>query len=292
MPWPSIARRTRAKLAVIADENRRAALAGTPCRYRLSRIRGRRGPRRGRDCRRRHGHRCDRRLRRPSAGDGGGRGGETVALANKEALVTAGALMTDAAKASGATLLPIDSEHNAIFQCLAGGRREDVSRIILTASGGPFSEATAERDRRGNPGPGGRPSQLVDGRENLRRFGDLDEQGPGADRGSLPLRASVRAARRRDPPAIGHSFDGRIRRRLGACATRQPGHADSDRLMRWPGPSACRHPAQRLDLASIARLDFEAPDLATLSCACGLPAKRSRRAVRRRPFSMPRTKSP
>ena len=64
--------------------------------------------------------------------------GRTVALANKEALVTAGSLMTDAARRSGATILPVDSEHNAIFQSLAGSRLEDVARIILTASGGPF----------------------------------------------------------------------------------------------------------------------------------------------------------
>src|SRR5207247_4919207 len=70
--------------------------------------------------------------------------GKTVALANKEALVTAGALMTDAAAARGATLLPVDSEHNAIFQCLAGNRADDISKIILTASGGPFRTASAE----------------------------------------------------------------------------------------------------------------------------------------------------
>src|SRR6266480_2680310 len=52
--------------------------------------------------------------------------------------------MTDAATANGATLLPVDSEHNAIFQCLAGSRTEDVSKIILTASGGPFRTASAE----------------------------------------------------------------------------------------------------------------------------------------------------
>ncbi|MEO1045334.1 MAG: 1-deoxy-D-xylulose-5-phosphate reductoisomerase [Pseudomonadota bacterium] len=64
--------------------------------------------------------------------------GNCVALANKEALVSAGALMTDVARASGASLLPVDSEHNAIFQCLAGGKIEDVRTITLTASGGPF----------------------------------------------------------------------------------------------------------------------------------------------------------
>ncbi|HEX8840295.1 MAG TPA: 1-deoxy-D-xylulose-5-phosphate reductoisomerase, partial [Sphingomicrobium sp.] len=77
--------------------------------------------------------------------------GRTVALANKEALVTAGALMTNAAAASGTTLLPVDSEHNAIFQCLAGSRPQDVSRIILTASGGPFRTASPETIRSATP---------------------------------------------------------------------------------------------------------------------------------------------
>ena len=77
--------------------------------------------------------------------------GKTVALANKEALVTAGDLMTEAAKTSGATLLPVDSEHNAIFQSLAGSRIDQVSRIILTASGGPFRTASAETMRNATP---------------------------------------------------------------------------------------------------------------------------------------------
>jgi 1-deoxy-D-xylulose-5-phosphate reductoisomerase len=69
--------------------------------------------------------------------------GHTIALANKEALVSAGAVMTAAVARHGATLLPVDSEHNAIFQCLAGNRVEDVRKITLTASGGPFRTWTA-----------------------------------------------------------------------------------------------------------------------------------------------------
>jgi 1-deoxy-D-xylulose-5-phosphate reductoisomerase len=64
--------------------------------------------------------------------------GKTVALANKEPLVMAGRLMTTAARERQVTLLPVDSEHSAIFQCLEGHNREDVHRILLTASGGPF----------------------------------------------------------------------------------------------------------------------------------------------------------
>src|SRR5207245_6612229 len=61
-----------------------------------------------------------------------------IALANKETLVMAGELMTRAAQKSGAELLPVDSEHNALHQCLRGEKRSEVRRIILTASGGPF----------------------------------------------------------------------------------------------------------------------------------------------------------
>jgi 1-deoxy-D-xylulose-5-phosphate reductoisomerase len=64
--------------------------------------------------------------------------GKDVALANKESLVTAGSLVTSLAREKGAALIPIDSEHSAIFQCLEGHRRKDVKRVILTASGGPF----------------------------------------------------------------------------------------------------------------------------------------------------------
>jgi 1-deoxy-D-xylulose-5-phosphate reductoisomerase len=68
--------------------------------------------------------------------------GATVALANKECLVCAGTLFMRRAAEIGTTVLPVDSEHNAIFQALSAGRRDEVSRIILTASGGPFRTAT------------------------------------------------------------------------------------------------------------------------------------------------------
>src|SRR5215468_1361444 len=66
------------------------------------------------------------------------RAGRNVALANKEVLVMAGALVLREVRARGVALLPVDSEHSAIFQALAGQRREDVARLVLTASGGPF----------------------------------------------------------------------------------------------------------------------------------------------------------
>ena len=66
------------------------------------------------------------------------RAGKEVALANKEALVMAGEIFVNAAKQKGVRLLPVDSEHSAIFQCLQGNRRDEVDKLILTASGGPF----------------------------------------------------------------------------------------------------------------------------------------------------------
>jgi 1-deoxy-D-xylulose-5-phosphate reductoisomerase len=70
--------------------------------------------------------------------------GVRVALANKETLVVAGELMTAKARETGAEILPVDSEHNALHQCLRGERREEVRRLVLTASGGPFRETPIE----------------------------------------------------------------------------------------------------------------------------------------------------
>jgi 1-deoxy-D-xylulose-5-phosphate reductoisomerase len=77
--------------------------------------------------------------------------GKTVALANKEALVSAGELMMAAVRRSGAVLLPVDSEHNAIFQCLSGGKIDQVRKITLTASGGPFRSFSLEEMRAVTP---------------------------------------------------------------------------------------------------------------------------------------------
>ncbi|MFP6854231.1 MAG: 1-deoxy-D-xylulose-5-phosphate reductoisomerase, partial [Opitutales bacterium] len=79
------------------------------------------------------------------------RSGKDVALANKEALVAGGKFVMEAAQASGARILPTDSEHNAVFQCLGGGSTEQVEKIILTASGGPFREWSLERTAKVTP---------------------------------------------------------------------------------------------------------------------------------------------
>ena len=70
--------------------------------------------------------------------------GKSIALANKESLVMAGELVMSTARDTGASIIPIDSEHSAIFQCLAGHRREDLKEIVLTASGGPFLDKSLE----------------------------------------------------------------------------------------------------------------------------------------------------
>jgi 1-deoxy-D-xylulose-5-phosphate reductoisomerase len=77
--------------------------------------------------------------------------GKTIAIANKEILVMAGALVTEAARRKGVAILPIDSEHNAVHQCLHGRQRSEIRRLILTASGGPFRLFTSEELERVNP---------------------------------------------------------------------------------------------------------------------------------------------
>jgi 1-deoxy-D-xylulose-5-phosphate reductoisomerase len=186
--------------------------------------------------------------------------GKTVALANKEALVTAGSLMTDAAARSSATIIPVDSEHNAIFQCLAGSRAEDVSRIILTASGGPFRTASSEAISAATPAQavahpnwsmGAKIS--VDSATLMNKGLELIEAhylfGLGSNRIDVLIH----------PQSVIHSMvefvDGSVLAQLGAPDMRIP----IAYALAWPERIAT--PAERLDLAAIARLDFEMPDL-------------------------------
>jgi len=185
--------------------------------------------------------------------------GGTVALANKESLVSAGALMMDAARASGATLLPVDSEHNAIFQCLAGSRMEDVARIILTASGGPF-RTLAYDDMRGltpaqavahpNWSMGAKIS--VDSATMMNKGLEFIEASHLFPIGLEKIEILVH------PQSVIHSMveyrDRSTLAQLGSPDMRIPiAHA-----LAWPERIAT--PCQPLDLARIGRLDFEAPD--------------------------------
>lgn len=254
------ARRTRARLAVIADEARldelEARLAGTDCRAAA-------GPEA---------------LNEAAAGQAewvmaaivGCAGlvpvmaaieaGRTIALANKEALVSAGALMTEAATRSGAVLLPVDSEHNAIFQCLAGSRAQDVSKLILTGSGGPFRTWPSEAIAAATPAQaiahpiwsmGAKIS--VDSATLMNKGLELIEArflfGLPAERIEVLIH----------PQSVIHSMveyiDGSVLAQLGSPDMRVPiAHA-----LAWPERMAS--PAERLDLGTIRKLEFEAPDL-------------------------------
>ena len=115
--------------------------------------------------------------------------GITLALANKESLVVGGELVTALAEATETRILPVDSEHSAIFQLLEGEAPGTVDRLVLTASGGPFRGRTDLSGRRRRRGA--RPPDLGDGRADHDRLGDPVQQGPGADRGPSPLRGAV-----------------------------------------------------------------------------------------------------
>jgi 1-deoxy-D-xylulose-5-phosphate reductoisomerase len=186
--------------------------------------------------------------------------GKTVALANKEALVTAGALMTDAAASSGATILPVDSEHNAIFQCLAGNRGDDVSRIILTASGGPFRVASAEIIGAATPAQAvAHPNWSMGAKISVDSATMMNKGLELIEAHYLFKLPSHRIDILVHPQSVVHSMvefvDGSVLAQLGTADMRIP----IAYALAWPERIAT--PAQRLDLATIARLDFEAPDL-------------------------------
>jgi 1-deoxy-D-xylulose-5-phosphate reductoisomerase len=185
--------------------------------------------------------------------------GATVALANKECLVCAGALFMRTAAATGASVLPVDSEHNAIFQALSAGRREDVSRVVLTASGGPFRTWTLETMRAAtveqalkHPNWSMGPKNTIDSATMMNKSLELIEAHHLF--AIEPARLGVLV----HPQSIIHGLveyrDGSVVAQLGAPDMRIP----IAHCLAWP--KRIDGPAARLDLAGIATLTFEEPD--------------------------------
>jgi 1-deoxy-D-xylulose-5-phosphate reductoisomerase len=191
--------------------------------------------------------------------------GKRVALANKETLVMAGELMTRAAEASGAQLLPVDSEHNALHQCLRGEQRGEVRRIVLTASGGPFrtkSKAEMElatvSDALRHPTWNMGAKITIDSATLMNKGLEVIEArwlfGFGADQIGILVH----------PESVVHSMielvDGSVIAQMGVTDMR---HAIQYALT-YPERHACDLPP--LDLTALASLHFEAPDLDRFPC--------------------------
>jgi 1-deoxy-D-xylulose-5-phosphate reductoisomerase len=196
--------------------------------------------------------------------------GKRVLLANKEALVLAGTLLLDAARASGAEILPIDSEHNAVFQCLPSGREpgaapRGVKRVLLTASGGPFLKTRREDLASVTPEqavahPNWRmgPKISVDSATLMNKGLEIIE---ACHLFAVP---PERVGVVIHPQSIVHSLveyeDGSVLAQMSQPDMRVPiAHA-----LGWPERIASGVPS--LDLVQIGRLSFEAPDLERFPC--------------------------
>ena len=191
--------------------------------------------------------------------------GRRVALANKETLVIAGELMTRAAEKSGAELLPVDSEHNALHQCLRGEHPAEVKRLILTASGGPFRTASQEIIQNATP------AQAL--KHPTWRMGDkiTIDSATMMNKGLEVIEARWLFNRSADeidiivhPQSVVHSMvefvDGSIIAQLGVTDMR---HAIQYALT-YPARQAAELPP--LNLATCGNLEFHEPDAARFPC--------------------------
>jgi 1-deoxy-D-xylulose-5-phosphate reductoisomerase len=185
--------------------------------------------------------------------------GGAIALANKEAIVSAGDVMLHAVREAGATLLPVDSEHNAIFQALAGSPRDSLEKIIITASGGPFRTSSREEMARATPETALKHPVWSMGAKISIDSATLFNKG-------LEV---IEAARifgltgdeidvLVHPQSVIHGMvcfnDGSVLAQLGCADMRIP----IAHTLAWPERIATRSP--RLDLAAIGRLEFAPPD--------------------------------
>ncbi|HZH08332.1 MAG TPA: 1-deoxy-D-xylulose-5-phosphate reductoisomerase [Lautropia sp.] len=186
--------------------------------------------------------------------------GRTVALANKESLVSAGSVMTSAATQSGATILPVDSEHNAIFQCFDHARPHSVRRVLLTASGGPFRSRSLDEMRQVTPAQAVAHPNWSMGAKTSVDSATLMNKGLELIEAFhlFPLDADAFDAVIH-PQSIVHSLveyvDGSVLAQLGAPDMRIP------IAYTLAYPERIETPCERLDLVRIGALTFEEPDL-------------------------------
>ncbi len=186
--------------------------------------------------------------------------GATLALANKESLVTAGSLMLQTAKIHGARILPVDSEHSAVFQGLVGEDMDAVERIIITASGGAFRDCTLEEMRVATPRqamqhPNWSMGQriTIDSASMFNKALEVIETKEFF--GCTPDQIEVLV----HPESLVHALvgfnDGALMAHIGPSDMRHAiGYA-----LHWP--TRRKLPVERLDLARIGQLNFSAPDL-------------------------------
>ncbi|MGC8477787.1 MAG: 1-deoxy-D-xylulose-5-phosphate reductoisomerase [Acetobacteraceae bacterium] len=187
------------------------------------------------------------------------RNGGVIALANKEALVSAGDVMLRAVAAAGATLLPVDSEHNAIFQSLADGNRAAVERIILTASGGPFRTWSIERMRTARPEDAlNHPVWSMGAKITIDSATLMNKGLEVIEAARLFALSEPEIEVLVHPQSVIHGMvcyaDGSVMAQLGAPDMRVP----IAHTLAWPARMTTA--GRRLDLAAVARLEFFPPE--------------------------------
>jgi len=191
--------------------------------------------------------------------------GKMVALANKETLVVAGALVERLAREHAATLIPVDSEHSAIFQCLVGEDAETVESITLTASGGPFRNRSADTfsaitkaEALNHPKWSMGAKITIDSATLMNKGLEVIEARWLFSLGPERINVVVH------PQSIVHSFvtfvDGSVKAQLGVPDMKVPIQYALTFPNRWPAPH------ERIDWTALGSLDFEEPDFGRFPC--------------------------
>ena len=191
--------------------------------------------------------------------------GKTVALANKEAMVLAGELLSLVASRTGARIIPVDSEHSALDQCLRSGQRGEVQRLILTASGGPFRETPAHRLERVTPEEAlNHPTWKMGKRITIDSATLMNKGLEVIEARWLFDIPQERIDIMVHPQSIVHSMveftDGSTIAQLGTADMRQP----IQYALTWPDRLESCVP--RLDWKDVSRLDFMPPDTEKFPC--------------------------